>query len=160
MFDPIERRGMAPDRRRRALLASIVPATGAGCVGGADPPEGSASLPTVEGERPGAHSMATLREGVIDTGLRQDGIPSVDDPSFVGARDADYADGDPVFGLVRNGEVRAYPQEILVHHEIVNDRIGGEGVAITYCPLTGTVQSFERGDVEFGVSGDLSVATS
>lgn len=60
-----------------------------------------------------------------------------------------------MFGLVRDGEVRAYPLEVLVHHEIVNDRIGGEGVAITYCPLTGTVQGFLRGDVEFGVSGDL-----
>lgn len=33
-------------------------------------------------------------------------------------------DADPVFGLVHRGEGRAYPQQILVWHEIVNDTVG------------------------------------
>jgi hypothetical protein len=55
----------------------------------------------------------------------------------------------------RERRARAYPQRILVWHEIVNDTIGGLNLAVTYCPLTGTAIAFERGDTEFGVSGRL-----
>ncbi len=48
--------------------------------------------------------------------------------------------GDPIFGVVLNGDTKAYPQYNLVWHEIVNDVVGGESVAVTYCPLTGTAQ--------------------
>ncbi len=44
---------------------------------------------------------------------------------------------------------------MLVYHEIVNDAVGGTPVSVTYCPLTGTAQGFERGETTFGVSGDL-----
>jgi hypothetical protein len=58
-----------------------------------------------------------------------------------------------------NGEHRAYPARILDHHEIVNDTIGGEPVAITWCPLCGSAVGIRReldGEfVEFGVSGVL-----
>jgi hypothetical protein len=60
-----------------------------------------------------------------------------------------------VFGVARDGAVKAYPQKILVSHEIVNDSLDGAPVSVTYCPLTGTVQGFERGDTTFGVSGRL-----
>lgn len=67
-----------------------------------------------------------------------------------------YLDGgDIVFGLVENGVARAYPQRVLVWHEIVNDTVGGLGLAVTYCPLTGTALAFERAQTEFGVSGRL-----
>jgi hypothetical protein len=112
-------------------------------------------IPTAEGSLHLAYDMETLRKNVRAGGPPKDGIPSIDDPKFAGASGVDLDDGEPVFGLVRNGVVRAYQQRILAHHEIVNDVVGGEGVAITYCPLTGTAQGFERGDVEFGVSGRL-----
>jgi hypothetical protein len=92
---------------------------------------------------------------VVSGGVPKDGIPAIDDPQFVGAGEVPLDDGDPVFGLVRGDDVRAYPQQILVHHEIVNDVVDGDPVAVTYCPLTGTAQGFERGPVEFGVSGTL-----
>ena len=48
---------------------------------------------------------------------------------------------------------------ILVWHEIVNDIVGGEPVAVTYCPLCFTNQVFKRTIdeqvVEFGTSGKL-----
>ncbi len=89
-----------------------------------------------------------------------DCIPSIDDPAFVEARDADWLDpNDTVIGLEQNGEARAYPLGILNVHEIVNDEVGGEEVAVTYCPLcrSGLVYSREvDGQVlEFGVSGKL-----
>lgn len=94
---------------------------------------------------------------VVSGGVPKDGIPSIDDPSF---EDADAANSrlkpwDRVFGVERNGVAKAYPQYILVWHEICNDEIGGDPVSVTYCPLTGTVLGFERGDTTFGVSGRL-----
>lgn len=114
-----------------------------------------AALPTAERPLHMAHDVGTLRNNVVSGGVSKDGIPSIDDPQFAAAADADLDDGDPVFGVERNGESKAYPQYVLVWHEIVNDAVGGEPVAVTYCPLTGTAQGFERGDAEFGVSGRL-----
>ena len=96
-----------------------------------------------------------LREEAVSGGVGQDGIPSIDSPKFAAASEAELASGDPIFGVVRNGHARAYPQCILVWHEIVNDVIAGDPIAVTYCPLTGTAQGFERGDTTFGVSGSL-----
>lgn len=101
------------------------------------------------------HSLSKMRSTAMDGGPGVDGIPSVDDPEFQPADAADLDDGDPVFGIVKNGVVKAYPQSILVWHEIVNDTADGEPIAVTYCPLTGTAQGFERGETTFGVSGLL-----
>lgn len=91
---------------------------------------------------------------------RRDCIPSIDQPRFVPAREADFlADEDIVMALVVDGEARAYPVSILNYHEIVNDVIAGRPVAVTYCPLCGSGLVFERvfaGKMtEFGVSGLL-----
>jgi hypothetical protein len=93
-------------------------------------------------------------------GPPKDGIPSIDDPKFVDATDADFvSDSHTVIGLEINGETKAYPLFILVWHEIVNDMIGGVPVSVTYCPLCYTNQVFERTldgkEVEFGTSGKL-----
>jgi hypothetical protein len=69
-------------------------------------------------------------------------------------------DSELVVGLNINGDVRAYPLQILVWHEIVNDKVGGVPVAVTYCPLCFTNQVFNRtmndGQIlEFGTSGKL-----
>ena len=100
---------------------------------------------------------ADYRSASVGGGPGKDGIPSIDEPVFVDARaGADRLDdGDPVVGVYRNGEARAYPQSILVWHEIVNDTVGGENLAITYCPLTGTALGFRRGTTTLGVSGRL-----
>ncbi|MFB5598306.1 MAG: DUF3179 domain-containing protein, partial [Nitrosopumilaceae archaeon] len=93
-------------------------------------------------------------------GPPKDGIPSIDDPKFVDAIDADFvSDTHTVIGLEINGESKAYPLFILVWHEIVNDKVGGTPVSVTYCPLCYTNQVFERiidgKEVEFGTSGKL-----
>ncbi len=102
-----------------------------------------------------AFKLDTFNNEAISGGVGQDGIPSIDNPDFIGPENANLDDGDPVFGIVHDGVVRAYPQSILVWHEIVNDTLGDTPLAITYCPLTGTAQAFERGGAEFGVSGRL-----
>lgn len=97
-----------------------------------------------------------LRESARSGGPPKDGIPAIEEPSFVTADAAEHLDDDNiVFGLERNGVAKAYPRKILVHHEICNDEIGGHPISVTYCPLTGTAMGFERGGTTFGVSGRL-----
>ncbi|MDT8398464.1 MAG: DUF3179 domain-containing protein [Pseudomonadales bacterium] len=97
--------------------------------------------------------MKEMRSG----GPSKDGIPSIDAPKLWTATQADtYLDAqDIVFGVYANGEARAYPQRVLVWHELVNDEIGGKALSISYCPLTATAIGFERGTTELGVSGNL-----
>lgn len=113
--------------------------------------------PLAEQTLPVPGDPASLQNAIVSGGVPKDGIPSIDDPHFVDADSGDELLGEkePVFGITVNGFSRAYPQRILVWHEIVNDEIEGENVAVTYCPLTGTAQGFLRGRTEFGVSGLL-----
>jgi len=92
---------------------------------------------------------------MMSGGPPPDGIPSIDEPTFVSSEEADLDPGDPVIGLDYEGVIRAYPQRILVYHEIVNHEIGGENLAVTYCPLTATAQAFKSGSTTLGVSGRL-----
>jgi hypothetical protein len=101
------------------------------------------------------HDRETFVESHLSGGVGHDGIPSIDEPRFARADEVEMPACERVFGVEIDGDVRAYPQRILVRHEIVNDVVGGEPVAVTYCPLTGTTQGFYRGGVEFGVSGRL-----
>ncbi|MFB6360765.1 MAG: DUF3179 domain-containing (seleno)protein, partial [Halobacteriales archaeon] len=57
--------------------------------------------------------------------------------------------------MTRGSKAKAYPQNVLVWHEITNDVIDGDPISVTYCPLTGTVQGFDRGETTLGVSGRL-----
>jgi len=98
---------------------------------------------------------------LVAGGPSKDGIPSIDDPSFVSTRAASdwIGDNEPVIALVRSGDARAYPLQILMYHEIVNDRVGDTPVAVTFCPLCYSSIAFERivdgKTVTFGVSGLL-----
>jgi hypothetical protein len=94
-------------------------------------------------------------------GPPKDGIPSIDNPTFVSVEDADkWIQGNElVLVLTYKGIERVYPLQILVWHEIVNDEIGGDPLLITYCPLCGSGIAYERKingeEVEFGTSGKL-----
>jgi hypothetical protein len=99
---------------------------------------------------------------IVSGGPPQDGIPSIDNPNFQSVQEADeiLEDSELIVGLNMNGDIRAYPLQILVWHEIVNDVVGGKPVAVTYCPLCFTNQIFDRtlsdgNVVEFGTSGKL-----
>lgn len=148
-------------RTRRDVLRDVAAAgTGglAGCLGdhGRRPTEaGTPPPPTRVESRYRFWGLDTLEAAAVSGGPPIDGIQSVDQPTFHEASDAESGDDAVVFGIRRNGEPRAYPREILVHHEIVNDTIGDDAVSVTYCPLTGTVQGFARGGTTFGVTGSL-----
>lgn len=93
-------------------------------------------------------------------GPGKDGIPAIDQPLFVTVDEADFlTDRDPVLTLELGGEARAYPLQILIWHEIVNDTVAGEPIAVTYCPLCNSSLVFKRtvdaAVLDFGVSGFL-----
>jgi Protein of unknown function (DUF3179) len=48
-----------------------------------------------------------------------------------------------VIALQTGDDAWAYPVQILVWHEIVNDRVGGVPITVTYCPLCNTAIAFE-----------------
>ncbi|MBI4608804.1 MAG: DUF3179 domain-containing protein [Candidatus Rokubacteria bacterium] len=112
---------------------------------------------------PKAWSPEDFVKNVQHGGPPKDGIPPIDRPKYVSASGAEkfLRAGDIVFGLEYRGVVKAYPQKILVWHEIVNEEIGGEKLSITYCPLTGSAVGFKgssRGDraaLTFGTTGKL-----
>ncbi len=67
-------------------------------------------------------------------GPPKDGIPAINDPEFESVADADkwLDDLEPVQVVDLNGDVRAYPVQVMVWHELVNDTVGGEPVVITF----------------------------
>ena len=91
----------------------------------------------------------------------KDGIPSLLNPKMETLEDAAnwLSDRSPVIAMEIEGEARAYPQAILMWHEIANDVIAEVPVAVTFCPLCNSSISFDRrveDDVlDFGVSGFL-----
>jgi Protein of unknown function (DUF3179) len=97
----------------------------------------------------------------IGGGPPKDGIPSIDEPKFVSVGEANefLEPREPVAVLELGELARAYPLQILVWHEIVNDEIGGEPVAVTYCPLCNSTVAFSREvdgrTLEFGTTGML-----
>ncbi len=97
---------------------------------------------------------------ILSGGPPRDGIPPIDRPAFETADQIDnIADTEPVIGLIKNGEAKAYPLRILMWHEIVNDAIGGVPVAVTYCPLCNSSIVFDRRVddrvLSFGTTGRL-----
>jgi hypothetical protein len=101
-------------------------------------------------------------EEIGSGGPDRDGIPPIDDPKWetVGQADEWLGPRNPVIGLSIANDSRAYPLQILIWHEIVNDEVGGKTVAVTFCPLCYTALVFERPVVNgnlltFGTSGNL-----
>ena len=94
-------------------------------------------------------------------GPGKNGIPSINRPKFVAADRARrwLKPVEPVISLSLNGRAKAYPLQILIWHEIVNDRVGETPVAVTFCPLCYSAIVFDRtidGRAHsFGVSGML-----
>jgi hypothetical protein len=96
----------------------------------------------------------------LDTLLPPDSIRAIDDPQFENVdRIQAMAPDERVIGIEINGDSRAYPLNILSSHEIVNDVVGGEPVAVTWCPLCYSALVFSRTvdgkSLTFGVSGKL-----
>ena len=101
--------------------------------------------------------LAEIQSG----GPPKDGIPAIDRPRFVSPPAARpwLKAQEPVIALRMGKEARAYPLQILMYHEIVNDTVDGTPVAVTFCPLCNASLVFERrrGErvLDFGTTGRL-----
>lgn len=98
---------------------------------------------------------------ILSGGPAPDGIPPIENPKYISAGEADafLSNNEFVLGITYDSISRAYPLQILVWHEIVNDEFNGKPLLITYCPLCFTGIAFEpfigEEAVTFGTSGKL-----
>ncbi len=110
-----------------------------------------------------------VRGDLIVRAMNRDGVMALSDPAMVDAAEVDrfnreergkmLVPDDRVIGVEIGGEARAYPLRLMRWHEVVNDVVGGEPIAVTYSPLCDSVAVFGREiegeEVELGVSGLL-----
>jgi hypothetical protein len=98
---------------------------------------------------------------IISGGPPKDGIPAIDRPRFVSpAAAAAWLDPrEPVIAVTVGDQTRAYPLQILIYHEIVNDTLADTPLAVTFCPLCNAALVFDRRLdgrlLDFGTTGLL-----
>lgn len=98
---------------------------------------------------------------IMSGGPPKDGIPAIDKPQFISPEEAsEWLDPkEPVIAVSMAGQARAYPLQILMYHEIVNDAIGDVPYSVTFCPLCNACLVYDRrvdGQVlDFGTTGKL-----
>lgn len=137
-------------------LGTDSPLASSKAVSESPPPQGAELEFTTDFSR---HSVDYAE--ILSGGPPKDGIPALDQPAFVSVAEADawLQPHEPII-LVRIGDdARAYPLQILVWHEIVNDVVNGVPLLVTFCPLCNTAIAFDRtlnGRVlDFGTTGRL-----
>jgi Protein of unknown function (DUF3179) len=150
--------------KRMVVALTILAAVAVGCGGGGNAGD-SGGLDEAQFDPSGwstdfsEHSVS-LGE-FMSGGPPKDGIPAIDRPRFVSTAEADrfLAAREPLAVLELGDVARAYPLQILVWHEIVNDEIAGRPVAVTYCPLCNSTVAFSRDldgqTLDFGTTGNL-----
>ncbi|MEJ7803726.1 MAG: DUF3179 domain-containing (seleno)protein [Candidatus Limnocylindria bacterium] len=164
-------------RSTAGILAGtlLLAACASGSPGDSDPPAGGSGPPSSSEPGEGlSDELSVSSDGwatdfsrhevaldeFLSGGPGKGGIPAIDDPEFAEIPSIDWLeDQEPVIMLGVDDEWRAYPIQILIWHEIVNDTIAGVPVTVTFCPLCHTAVTFDRtvdGQVlDFGVSGNL-----
>jgi hypothetical protein len=133
-----------------ALVALALAATAAFAADGQPPAELAAGWKTDFSRH--AVPFSQFQPG----GPGKDGIPALDGPRFAPVAKTTYLKPrEPVIAF----HGRAYPLQILIWHEIVNDRVAGVPVAVTFCPLCNTAIVFDRRvggrTLSFGTTGNL-----
>ena len=146
---------MAAHLSRLAFLAALV------LIGGC----GATHTSTADRRYPGWQTDFSKRSVPLSQfqsgGPPRDGIPPIDhpQPASLGAGDGFLSPREPVIAVRVGRQARAYPEQILVWHEIVNDELGGRPIAVTYCPLCNSALVFDRRvggrTLSFGTTGKL-----
>ncbi|MBK5268461.1 MAG: DUF3179 domain-containing protein [Acidimicrobiia bacterium] len=79
-------------------------------------------------------------------------IPALDNPAVTDVSGGSwYPDDGVVFGIVLNGEARAYPKNILEVHEMVIDTVGAVRIGLPYCTLCGSAEAYDLASVPNGI---------
>lgn len=97
----------------------------------------------------GGVAIDDRREATPESRCLRGCIPAIDGPAVTAAAGGDwYPDERLVFGVVIDGQARAYPKNMMEVHEMVNDTLGGRRIAMPYCTLCGSAQAYFTDDVE------------
>ncbi len=112
---------------------------------------------------------AVVPRELIVRGMAAGSVHTLDRPATMTPPEVDRANeeergkllvsDDRVIGVTINGDARAYPLRLMRWHELVNDEVGGEPIAVTYSPLCDSVAVYSRrrgsDEIELEVSGLL-----
>ena len=110
-----------------SVLATVMPT--------ATPPPPTATVSPTVGRQEDSAQGAPDRDFDVVTLLPPDAIPALTSPGYhdtTDSADETYDDDDLVLGIEINGDARAFSVPLMSRHEIVNDVIGGEPVAVTW----------------------------
>lgn len=98
--------------------------------------------------------LSVERDLIVSPWRNRRTVPPLDNPSTVDVdgvqllneqgRGKFLVGGDRVIGVTINGESRAYPLRLLNWHEVCNDVLGGQAIAVTYSPLCDSAVVFSR----------------
>lgn len=82
-------------------------------------------------------------QAFVRSGLQ---VVPINEPLFVpvGVALASFDAREPVIALIIGETQRAYPLSILIRHEVVNDQVAEQYIAVTYCPLCNSAIVFDR----------------
>lgn len=101
----------------------------------ANAPTPTATVSPTVGRPEDSAQVAPERDFDVVTLLPPDAIPALTSPGYhdtTDSADETYDDDDLVLGIEINGDARAFSVPLMSRHEIVNDVIGGEPVAVTW----------------------------
>ena len=89
---------------------------------------------------------STLVDSQYHYGIGREHFDALIEPEFTTLEQADekYNDEDRFLLLEINGEARAYGIDLLTHHEVVNDNVGGKPVMAAYCILADLGAVYDR----------------
>jgi hypothetical protein len=104
---------------------------------------------------------------IVPAGMPRDGLLALNEPAMLSVAEVEARNRegrgkfllphDRILGVELAGESRAYPLRLLRWHEVVNDRVGGRAVLVSYNPLCDSAVVCDRtvdGEgLDFGVSG-------
>lgn len=84
-------------------------------------------------------SNLTLKEENFHFGIGREKFPALINPEYISMEEAEkdtaITDTSRFLFVNINGDARAYSVDLLTHHEIVNDVVGGEPIMAAYCVL-------------------------
>ncbi len=98
-------------------------------------------------------------EAILSGGPPPQGIPALGfkgdwqgaaeaslEPKFIAQTEAEnwLKANEPVILITIENEAKIYPLQILTWHEIVNDTLAGEPIAVSFCPLCNSSLAFDR----------------
>ena len=104
-------------------------------------------------------TQSSLKLENLHYGLGREAFPALIEPRFISAREASkwLSPEARVLAVKIGGEHKVYPVDLLIHHEVVNDVVGGRPVFAAYCILADLGAMYDRrlGEhtLTFGVSG-------